>query len=163
MKTMKWISKKTIERQLPPGVDSRVELKAIAFGLLGAVVYSLTFIYKYIDARNALFVYRYGTVKTIMEGAIMPQFTVLLKDTMDGFLMFFATMLTLIVMHYMTYYKDSKSIYLMKRLPDRWELYRRCVVIPLVAIVVQMITGAACLFLYYGIYLFFTPAQCLIR
>ena len=98
----------------------------------------------------------------IMEGAIMPRFTELLKDTMDGFLMFFGVMLVMIIMHYMTYYKDSKSIYLMKRLPDKWEMYRRCVVVPLVAIFIQIITGAACLLLYYGIYLFFTPAQCLI-
>lgn len=159
---MKLINKKTIEKQLPPGVDSNTEIKAIAFGLLAAVVYSLSFIYKYIDARNKLFVYRYGTVKTIMEGAVMPRFTELLNDTMDGFLMFFGVMLVMIGMHYMTYYKDSKSIYLMKRLPDKWEMYRRCVVVPLVAIFIQIITGAACLLLYYGIYLFFTPAQCLI-
>lgn len=159
---MKLINKKTIEKQLPPGVDGNAEIKAIAFGLLAAVVYSLSFIYKYIDARNELFVYRYGTVKTIMEGAVMPRFTELLKDTMDGFLMFFGVMLVMIIMHYMTYYKDSKSIYLMKRLPDKWEMYRRCVVVPLVAIFIQIITGAACLLLYYGIYLFFTPAQCLI-
>ena len=158
----KRINKKTIEKQLPPGVDSGMELKAISLGLLAAVVYSMSFVYKYMDARNELFVYKYGTVKTLMEGAIMPEFTVLLKDTMDGFLMFFWVMLTLIVMHYMTYYKDSKSIYLMKRLPDKWELYRRCIVVPFTAIFIQIITGAACLLLYYGIYLFFTPAQCLI-
>ena len=99
----------------------------------------------------------------IMEGAVMPAFAVILDDTMDGFLMFFWIMVVLIVMHYMTYYKESKSIYLMKRLPDKWELYRRSVVVPLVAILIQIITGAACLMLYYGIYLFFTPAQCLIR
>lgn len=160
---MKRINKKLIEKQLPPGVDSGIELKAIVLGLLAAVIYSLTFVYKYMDARNELFVYKYGTVKTIMEGAIMPPFTVLLKDTMDGFLMFFWVMLILVVMHYMTYYKESKSIYLMKRLSNRWELYRRCIVIPFAAIFIQIIIGAACLLLYYGIYLFFTPAQCLIR
>ena len=160
---MKLINKKTIEKQLPPGVDSGIEIKAISFGLLAAVVYSLSFVYKYIDARNSLFVYKYGSVKMIMEGAVMPAFAVILDDTMDGFLMFFWIMVVLIVMHYMTYYKESKSIYLMKRLPDKWELYRRSVVVPLVAILIQIITGAACLMLYYGIYLFFTPAQCLIR
>ena len=49
---MKLINKKTIEKQLPPGVDSGIEIKAISFGLLAAVVYSLSFVYKYIDARN---------------------------------------------------------------------------------------------------------------
>lgn len=160
---MKWINNKTIDMQLPPGVDSRIELRAIALGLLAAVVYSLSFVYKYIEARNTLFVYKYGKVKTIMEGAVMPKFSILLKDTMDGFLVFFVVMLFLIFMHYMTYYKDSKSIYLMKRLTDKWELYRRCVVVPFVAIIVQILTGAACLMLYYGIYLCFTPAQCLVR
>ena len=121
----------------------------------------MSFLYKYINARNALFVYRYGNVKTIMEGTVMRPFEELLENTMDGFLIFLAVMILLILLHYMSYYKDSKSIYLMKRLPDKWELYRRCIVVPFAAIVVGVITALACWMLYYGIYLYFTPAQCL--
>ena len=158
---MKWLTLKKIEKHLPPGIDAKIRIKSIAIGLLAATVYSFSFILKYMDARNELFVWSRG-VKVIVEGAMMPPFIDILKDTMDGFLVFFVTMIWMMFAHYISYYKDSKSIYLMKRLPDKWELYRRCVVVPFAAIIVQIITGAAVLLLYYGIYLFFTPAQCLL-
>lgn len=152
-----------IQKQLPPGVDAIREIQAFAWGLSGAVVYSFSFLWKYLNAREELFEYRYGNFKTLIEGAVMPSFTELLKDTMDGFSVFLVVMIIMVFLHYMTYYKDSKSIYLMKRLPDKWELYRRCAVVPLVSVVIGVVTGAAILLIYYGVYLYFTPAQCLVR
>ena len=159
---MRWLNRKKIEKQLPPGIEVEKELKAIVCGFFAAVIYSMSFIYKYIDARNSLFVYRYGKEKTIMEGAVMPPIEELLENTMDGFLVFLMVMCLLILVHYMSYYRDSKSIYLMRRLSDKWELYRRCIVVPVVAIFIAIITATACLVLYFRIYLYFTPVQCLV-
>ena len=33
--------------------------------------------------------------------------------------------------HYRSYYNPVKSIYVMKRLPNRWELHRRCLTFPI--------------------------------
>ena len=159
---MKELTLQKIEKQLPPGVDAKREVKALALGLVGAVVYSFSFLWKYVEARNELFIYSRG-VKKLMEGAVMPPFVKVLNDTMDGFLIFFVLMIFLMFLHYVTYYKESKAIYLMKRLPDKWELYRRCVVVPLVAILIQILIGALTLLIYYGVYILFTPAECLMR
>lgn len=59
------------------------------------------------------------------------------------------------------FWRGSRSIYLMRRLPDRWELARRCLTIPLVLILGAVVLTAALLALYYAIYLWGTPAQCL--
>lgn len=57
--------------------------------------------------------------------------------------------------------RGSRSIYLMRRLPDRWELARRCLTIPLVLILGAVVLTVVLLALYYAIYLWGTPAQCL--
>ena len=49
----------------------------------------------------------------------------------------------------------------MRRLPDPWELHRRCLTLPLLAAGLSLLCGAAFFFLYFGIYLAATPAQSL--
>ena len=94
----------------------------------------------------------------------MPHFYQLLDagmDCSDGFCVLFVVLVAMIIYHYCTYYQGSKSIYLMKRLPDKWELYKRCVHLPMIAMIVEIITIVGVMSLYYGIYLIFTPQQCL--
>ena len=62
---------------------------------------------------------------------------------------------------YLYYYQGSKSIYLMRRLPNRWEMHRRSITLPFAAFVIAVMTEIALWLLYYGIYLVCTPAQCL--
>ena len=100
----------------------------------------------------------------VREGVMMQDFWQLLHvdfDSLDGFLLFYMVMLGLMVYHYLYYYQDSKSIYLMRRLPDRWEMHRRNVVLPLAAIVIGFLTEMVVLLLYYGIYVICTPTQCM--
>ena len=49
----------------------------------------------------------------------------------------------------------------MKRLPNRWELWRRVLTLPLGAMAVCGLTVLALTGLYYSIYLLCTPAGCL--
>ena len=42
--------------------------------------------------------------------------------------------LLLIPCNYYAFWRGAKSIYLMRRLPDRWELARRCLAIPLLTV-----------------------------
>lgn len=158
----KWNLKK-MEKWVPPGVDVVNELKLCLIGLGAAVGYSTSFLVKYITARSELFEWTLkGTM--IKEGEKIPYFYQLLDagmDCSDGFCVLFVVLVWMMLYHYCTYYQGSKSIYLMKRLPDKWELYKRCVHLPLVAIVVEFITIAGVMSLYYGIYLVFTPQQCL--
>ena len=152
-----------LEKYTPPGIEFANQLKLCLIGLSAAIGWSISYFAKYFTARSNLYTYS-PAGEVLREGAIMREFSVLLHDgwdSLDGFLMFYIVMLGLLVYHYLYYYQGSKSIYLMRRLPDKWELHRRCVVLPFAAILVGALTEIGLLLLYYGIYLVFTPQQCL--
>ena len=58
---------------------------------------------------------------------------------------------------YYYFKKDTMSIYLMRRLPDRWELHRRCWGKPLILSGLCLLIQAGLIALYFLIYLVFTP------
>lgn len=151
------------EKYTPPGIQFNRQLRACFYGLGAAVVWSLSYLVKYMGAYEKLYTYRM-TEKVLIEGAVMTDFHVLIEDgfgCFDAFLIFYLVMCALAVYYYLSYYQGSKAIYLMRRLPDRWELYRRCITLPFVMLVLGVVTQIALWMLYYGIYLSCTPEQCL--
>lgn len=56
------------------------------------------------------------------------------------------------VQNYQSHYKDSRSIYLMRRLPDRWELHRRCLILPLLELAMTLFLLAALTVGFYFLY-----------
>ena len=157
------IDMEKFEKYTPPGIDFAKQLKMCLIGLGAAFGWSWSYLAKYLTARSNL----YETTlrgRVLREDAVMPGFYQLLHDgldSFDGFLMFYIVMLGMLVYHYFYYYQGSKSIYLMRRLPDRWEMHRRSITLPFAAIIVGVITQLALWCLYYGIYLVCTPPQCL--
>ena len=103
-----------------------------------------------------------GGEMTLIEGAIMPDFVNilgnnLLQHVIFGILAFiFAS-----AIHYAYYRADSKSIYLMRRLPNSFELHRRCLLLPALYAVDFLLMGAVLLFIYYAIYMISTPEAAL--
>lgn len=157
------LDRKKLEKYTPPGIDFANQLKYCLLGLSVAFGWSWSYLAKYLTARSNLFEYSF-VGEVLREGAVITDFQELVHDgldSFDGFLMFYIVMLGLLVYHYLYYYQGSKSIYLMRRLPDRWEMHRRCVALPFAAIVIGVVTEIALLLLYYGIYLACTPQQCL--
>lgn len=55
----------------------------------------------------------------------------------------------------------TRSSYLMRRLPDRWEYPRRCLAIPVLTVLLSLVLLPVLTGLFYAIYVRFTPAQCL--
>ena len=102
-----------------------------------------------------------GSNRTLIPGAIMPDFTEILDRSLWGFLVAIIAALALIGVHYACHYQDSKSIYTMRRLPNRWELHRRCLTLPLYFAAVCAVLAALLLVLYFVLYMLATPAQCL--
>ena len=143
---------------LPVGMDFYGELKGVVAGGLSAVVYSaLAFLPRYFDKRQALFVPN-GPLRS---DARMDAFEVCMEFVPAGFLVLAIAMMGLAIYHYSWHFRGSRSIYLMKRLPHRWELARRCLAIPLSGIVLSGLLAAATTGLYYLIYRFCTPVQAL--
>ena len=72
-----------------------------------------------------------------------------------------ALTIPLAIYHYACHYLGSRSIYLMRRLPDGWELWRRCLTVP--ALLAVLCLGAIELLtiLYFLVFLLLTPPPCL--
>ena len=50
--------------------------------------------------------------------------------------------------HYRSYYNPVKSIYVMKRLPNRWELHRRCLTFPILYALLALLVFGMELYLF---------------
>ena len=157
------IDVKKLGKYTPPGIKFSDRFKYTLWYWGIAVGWSCSYLIKYMTARSNLYEYVLSGL-VLREGAVMPKFSMLVQEGMDsryGFWGFYWLMVVMIVVNYLHYYQGSKSIYLMRRLPDKWELHRRNVIMPLVALGIGALTQLALWMLYYGIYLTCTPAQCL--
>ena len=154
---------KKFEKYTPPGISFANQLKLCLIGWSAAIGWSISYLAKYATARANLYEYSLkGPV--IREGAVITDFYELLHeglDSFDGFSMFYIVMIGFLIYHYIYYYQGSKSIYLMRRLPDKWEIHRRSITLPFAMIVIGALTQMALCMLYYGIYLTCTPTECL--
>ena len=74
-----------------------------------------------------------------------------------GFSLLFLGAAILASYNYSGFRNGSKSYYLMRRLPDRFELTRRCLTFPIAAIIVCLLTAVILFFLYLALYAFYTP------
>jgi hypothetical protein len=154
------LSLRSLERHVPPGVSLVQELGWLAVGGGSGLLYSLRFLGDYLMAYQSLFVWE-GTRRILDTSKVMPDFVEVLGNSLNGFLLLALCMLPLLIYHYTYHYQGSKSIYLMKRLPSRWELPRRCITLPLLGVTASLVAALLLLLLYFAVYLAFTPRACL--
>ena len=99
---------------------------------------------------------------TVLSGEMMTSFDRLYDGSMLGFA-FFAVWCVAFIIHYYTYYRQgSKSIYLMKRLPKKWERHRRAFTVPTLMCVAFLIMALITTLIYFGLYMLITPNECLL-
>ncbi len=147
---------------VPPGFPFSSELTYFTVGILCATLYSLRFVLDYWNARHALFRQNPLTGEWVLEeGARIAPFSEILGSALTGFLILACGLLVFVVLHYQSHFHGSRSIYLMRRLPDRWELHRRCLVGPVLGILCCVVTAGILLLLYFAVYRFATPQECL--
>lgn len=149
-----------VQKYLPVGIMAKTELTGIAAGIIIAVLRSLFFFDTYYDCYGDLYEY-FGDKSILITTRKMQDFHVVVKDCFDWFLIVIFMFIALAVFHYVYHYKDSKSIYTMKRLTQKTELYRRCFTLPLVSIGICIITVGVLFVIYYKFYMAFTPPECL--
>jgi hypothetical protein len=152
--------KKRLEAHAPLGIDTGVELALYFAGMFFATMQSLNFLFKYLGARNEL--YRYiGGEKVLIEGAVIQSFESLAEGAFLFAQILCVVTLLVTIYHYMYHYQGSKMMYLMKRLPDKWEVHRRCLTLPVAGAVLMMVWAFVLRMCYYAIYMLCTPNQCL--
>jgi len=149
-----------LARHAPLGLDLYMEKQIFHTGMVVSGLFSLGFLFRYSKYWSRLYLY-YETKKVLRTGAIMPDFVEVMGRYLLPFVVLALVMLICSVYHYRHHYRGSKSIYLMRRLPNRWELHRRCLTLPLAAAAICLLTAFALLLLYFAIYMLATPEECL--
>lgn len=154
---------KTIDlsRFAPPGTAIGEEIKRLCVGLAASTCYAvLIYGVNFRSAYDFLFD-RYGADRVLRPGAVMLPFDILLEWSLSFFYIMALCSLSAAIFHHLHYYSGSKSIYLMRRLPQRWELLRRNITLPLAGAAVSLLAALLLKLLFLGVYYLVTPAQCL--
>ncbi len=153
--------KAKIKRFFPVGYNVKAEMKAILLVyFLPLIVFFIEFFSQFCSGYYSLFTYG-SDPKTIRPSATMPYYHTMVNHTGKLFAPAVLLFLCIIVLHYRYHYEGSKSIYLMKRLPDKKEIHIRCLTASVAGLVITYLTMLVIIFLTYRFYMAFTPPQCL--
>lgn len=145
------LSKKPLDlsRHLPAGMGMKEQKFIFGFFTVAAIIWPImSFGSRLSDA-----------LRDLERGyeEMMPYFYEVLGNALLVIPLAFAAMFAMAAMHYIYHWQGSRSIYLMRRLPSRWELHRRCLTLPALGIAFFLILGAAMMFIMYGVYLLAAP------
>lgn len=149
-----------MEKYAPLGINLAAEVVYYVITMTVGTFWSFNFFLRYMEDRNSLFEWWDGE-QVIMEGAMVRTFEELTENVfvIFGIILIYTIIIT--VYHYLYHYQGSKMMYLMKRLPDKWEVHKRCLVLPAAAFFITITYMGILRMLYYAVYIFFTPHQCL--
>ncbi len=151
---------KWLEKYAPLGIDVTTELAGYIAGVIIATLQSLLFLYHYLYALGELYTTRAGK-RVLIEGVMIQDFGTLMEGVFLLAFMMCGITLSRVAYYYIYHYQGSKMMYLMKRLPEKWELHKRCWTLPIAGVVLLVIWMSVLRMLYFAIYILCTPSQCL--
>lgn len=136
-----------LERHFPPGYEWRTELGLYALALVWASAWGIIGYFSRLSTELA----------EVKNGYDMAWFYDVLGKAFAWFPIVMGFMIITIALHYAHHHSGSKSVYLMRRLPDRWEFHRRCITAPLVSVIITIVIAAILFFAFYAAYMLLTP------
>ncbi len=148
-----------LEKFIPLGMNIRLELSKYTSVLFIATIYSLTFLYSFWLEKSDL--YYDGQNLQLLEGAIMPDFVDILNLSLFGYVVVIFAMLIMIFRYYLYHHTGTRSVYLMRRLPNKSEYHKRCLAMPIFVAILSIVLAYIFLLIYYQYYMHNTPPQCL--
>lgn len=151
---------KWLEKYAPPGIEVSTEVAWFYFGMIVTTFRSMMFLIQYMFARNELYI-RTSRGLELIEGAIIQDFATLTEGLFLTAELVCIVSLLVVAYHYFYHYQGSKMMYLMKRLPDKWEVHKRCWALPIAGFCITVAWMTIVKAIYYAIYIFCTPSQCL--
>lgn len=146
---------------MPPGVNAENEWRWITAGYILGALFSNQILQRYFNHYQDLFDIIDNKWYLIDGAKMVPFMWIIREGGLELFAWIPAAMILLASAHYLYHRYDTMSIYLMRRLPSRWELHRRCWSLPIAASVGSVLVALALVAVYYLIYILVTPAQCL--
>lgn len=151
-----------LDRFYPPGYEWREELYSV--GILWALAFFLSWTYLFqLHRMTGRLYYFQGGQRLLHPDAVAEPFVKVVSMSWTGFaapLLFLALM---VIWHYFSYWRGTKSIYLMRRLPRRGVVFASCVKGPAVCAVAVVLAAAALYVLYLGLYFLAVPRECMPR
>ena len=148
------------ENYFPPGYEYEMERNSAGLLLGIGAVLSLQFFWNLYHTVENL--YDYVDHRLILrENVVAASFGKLVMGHWGLYIPFVLFLGTMMVYHYFYYRWETKSIYLMRRLPRRGVLLGSCVKGPLLGLGIGAAALGALYLLYYGIYLLVIPGECL--
>lgn len=157
---MKAELEKKLERMVPPGYPVKTERLFWRNGMVLAFLWSLGYFLRLNNAVSELYQFIPPDEKVLIPGAVMPCFMDILGSALVPFLLLALCMLGFVVSHYAYHWQGAKSVYLMRRLPDRGLWHKRCLTLPILLALAALLLCAVLAVLYFIIYLAYTPASC---
>ena len=151
------------KRHAPPGIELKYLRNTLVWGLTMASCYSLPFIGWLSRVHRNYF----GEDAHIEPGTMFPDFLLLIKagngrDSLLIFRILIPCMLAFTIYHYLFCRTGSMSVYLLRRLPKRWEYHRLCWTLPVACAALVFVVEVLFLLLYFGVYVWSVPEDYLI-
>ena len=146
---------------VPPGANIHQIIDFFLTGSIISIIISLFFFVEYFNHYQNLFD-TVGNDRVLLTDAIMPDFPLILGEVLIGFLITALCMLVFIAFYYAHYYQGgSKSIYLMKRLPHKFEIHKRALSLPIALFILSILFAFILALCYFAFYMLVTPKECL--
>ncbi len=153
-----WKLMERLRKWYPPGYEYGREWKGIAvmFGLGFGL--SLNFFARLTRAEKELYQYvGEERVRMLRSGAVAAPFPELTGNMWVFFLPMLLFTVSMSVYHYIYYYRETKSIYLMRRLPRKSLVLKSCVRAPAASLLLEALLISLLYLLYFGVYLLVIP------
>lgn len=148
------------ERFFPPGYEYEWERKSAVLLLGTGVGLSLLFFRRLHQAAEVLYEYT-DRMRVLRKDAVAVSFGQLVANHWGLYVPLLLFLTAMMIYHYIYYYRETKSIYLMRRLPRRGAVLKSCVMGPLSGLGMAAVILALLYLLYYGCYLLVIPGECL--
>lgn len=152
-------------RHLPPGWDWERLRTNLCWGHFFSSLTMLNFLQQYFYYRDWCYLHIQQPDGTVLveinpNWTMVPFHSLLQGWPLTGMWLFCIGMGFQVWRYYGSFTKDSMSIYTMRRLPDKWELHRRCWTQPLLSALTEVLIFAALAGLCWLLWWFATPAPC---
>ncbi|MBQ2062419.1 MAG: hypothetical protein II458_07055 [Oscillospiraceae bacterium] len=160
---MKSLYRRRLDRILPPNVDrERVRVTAAVSLCIATLLSMMSFFTRYTLAREMLYTRTVDGRAELIPGATIQAYHSMIGNTVFFFAVLTAAALASAGLMYASFFQGGRSIYLMRRLPDGGRTLRRFVwAAPVRMALLCVLWCLALLAIYFFIWRFATPAQCL--
>ncbi len=153
-----------IKNWYPPGYEEAWKEVLLFFVILGCGIFvSFDFLSRLDGQVEGLYYYNTAKGRILRPDGVAESFVGLAWKSLWGFGLCALFLVTAVIDHWLYYRRTTKSIYVMKRLPDRGVLARSCLWGPCMGAVLLVLLVLMIYSLYYLCYRLRIPEECMPR